>query len=97
VIALIPKTAPAVLVVVPGLVQNAIVAERSATLRAHALRHPEAVREAMAEVVVEEEEEDMVVSVEVEVEAKKPGRRSFQHQRGVWQVADYPQVTRAVG
>jgi hypothetical protein len=74
------KAAAAVAVVVEAvlevvhLVQNAIVAERSATLRVRALRRPEeeevVVVVAMAAV---EEEEDIAVLV---VEAKRHGERS---------------------
>ncbi|KAI0253474.1 hypothetical protein BJV78DRAFT_179517 [Lactifluus subvellereus] len=70
VIVLIPKTAleaAAAAVLVPALVQNAIVAERSATLHVRAPRRPEAAREAMAE-EAEAEEEDTPVSV---VEVKR--------------------------
>lgn len=96
VIVLIPKTAPvaaaAVAVLVPALVQNAIVAERSATLRVRAPRLPEVAREeAMAAVAAAEEEgeeeEDTTVSV---VEVKRHGALSFciaPRQRGV---TDYP-------
>jgi hypothetical protein len=97
VIVLIPKTAPAaaaaaVAVLVLALVQNAIVAERSATLRVRAPRLPEVAREeamaaAAAAGVEEEEGEDTIVSV---VEVKRHGALSFcvaPRQRGV---ADHP-------
>jgi hypothetical protein len=71
--ALIPKVAP--VMEVPGVVQNAIVAERSATLRVRVLKRPEVARGNMAE------EEDILASVvveEVEVEAiKRLGRHAF--------------------
>jgi hypothetical protein len=58
------------------LVQNVIVAERSATLRVRALRRPEVVVVAMA--AAAEVEEDIAVLV---VEAKRHGERS--PERGV--------------
>jgi hypothetical protein len=63
------------------LVQSAIVAERSATLRVRALRHPEVVVVvAMAEGEGEGEEEEGI-AVLVVVEAKRHGERSSE--RGV--------------